>query len=347
MKIIYKILILFFLGFTFSSCATTIKVSVEHPPIADMRGVKKVAVIPFEDFTKTGYDPMIISNILGFLFWGDRSSVSHHEGVGTKLIRKAIVEEMSSAIINTGVYALIDSESLVGVDTQDYYKFVDVFIVGELSNIESTVNTHETTTNEKQSDGSYKKVTTRYDSRDVRLDFNYRFIRAKNREILYTVKKSGYKSAREDSARRLISAEDMGVSIVKEQLSKMYRELVPWTDIEKRKLMDDTMKKKDPSMKDALKLIDAKNYAAALQIYNTVYKKTSNYAAGYNAALLTEILGDLNEALKMMGELLARVTRDSKSSKFAEKTRVAIAKEFSRMQKYYIDARTLMDYRKR
>lgn len=57
------------------------------------------------------------------------------------------------------------------------------------------------------------------------------------------------------------------------------------------------------AMRDAKKLVDAKNYAAAANAYGKIYAETKDFAAGYNQAILTEVAKNTDEAIVLMQAL--------------------------------------------
>jgi hypothetical protein len=71
-------------------------------------------------------------------------------------------------------------------------------------------------------------------------------------------------------------------------------------------------KMKDPRMEQADELVKGKLYDAALEIFLDVWQDTGNVAAGFNAAILYEITGDLERAIAQMKELV-RLTGEQKA----------------------------------
>jgi TolB-like protein len=56
-------------------------------------------------------------------------------------------------------------------------------------------------------------------------------------------------------------------------------------------------------MKDALALVKSGSYRPALTRYQAIYSASGEFAAGYNAAIMAEVLGEMNNAIALMGSL--------------------------------------------
>jgi hypothetical protein len=78
---------------------------------------------------------------------------------------------------------------------------------------------------------------------------------------------------------------------------------------------------KDKTILNQLKDADAQtkngDYRGALAVYNRIYASTSSFAAGYNAAIVTELLGDLPGAITLMRRLAAETGNPRASSEAA------------------------------
>jgi len=66
------------------------------------------------------------------------------------------------------------------------------------------------------------------------------------------------------------------------------------------------------AMREAKKLVDAKNYAAAANSYGKIYAETKDFAAGYNQAIITEVAKNTDEAIVLM-QALAVSSKNTKA----------------------------------
>lgn len=64
------------------------------------------------------------------------------------------------------------------------------------------------------------------------------------------------------------------------------------------------MKDKNPQMKAADRYVKGGIYDSALDIYLDVWKSSKNVAAGYNAAILYEVTGDLDAGITLMKQVV-------------------------------------------
>jgi hypothetical protein len=76
-------------------------------------------------------------------------------------------------------------------------------------------------------------------------------------------------------------------------------------------MADDT---KDEEMKKLDELTKKKFYADARDGYLTIWKNKQNVAAGYNAAIMMEITGDIDGAIALMTEV-ANTAKNEKALK--------------------------------
>ncbi|MDR2897369.1 MAG: hypothetical protein LBU99_01045 [Spirochaetaceae bacterium] len=308
------------------SCATSVPVQVTKPPVIDMSGVERIAVVP-----------------IGFAY--ERAGVSHFDALFFRFSRKyrykSFLEDQiarfltaffTDAVLASGNYFLINTAEFDRVysweDAYGYAAIVDVYLTGEIN--ELRVDDREGYVDRKDSEGNI--VSDYTINRTVTLDFTYRFIRAADGRVLGQVHKSGTACDRREGewARQSItSGMELAKTIIRDQLQYISRELAPWTVTEYRYFESD--KTKDPFMKEAEKLVKDRQYAAALGLYSDIYAATGNFAAGYNAAILTELIRDINDAIGMMQDL-AYVTGNPKA-----------ASEVIRMQRTLADSEVLRE----
>jgi tetratricopeptide (TPR) repeat protein len=73
------------------------------------------------------------------------------------------------------------------------------------------------------------------------------------------------------------------------------KQIAPYKEVVYRALMKD--KTKDPDMEKANEFVKNNDYDSALDTYLGVWKRSKNPAAGVNAGIMYEALGDLDSAL--------------------------------------------------
>jgi hypothetical protein len=113
-----------------------------------------------------------------------------------------------------------------------------------------------------------------------------------------------------EDKRDLPDVEDMYTSLIDDFMPKMAKQLAPYQVREHRTLMRD--KTKDPLMEQADDLVKGKVYDSALEIFLDIWQQNGNVAAGFNAAILYEVTGQLDMAISQMKSVVDR-TADKKA----------------------------------
>ena len=273
--------------FGFFSCATTIPVKVARPPAMNTSGINRIGIIPF------GYSYGIRDSRLA-------------ERVADELTRV-----LSEKLSQTGRFTVVTDAELGRLERQreTLADHIDAIFTGTVNNITShedrSVSTYE------DRDGNIRERITY--SRTVTVDFTYQLLNARDRSIIGQVTKgsgtglfSNNSLTDYDSDRdRLASPYDLAVRIIQSQLRNFNRDVVPYTATENRTLADQTTRDKTVKnqMKDALALVKSGSYRPALTRYQAIYGASGEFAAGYNAAIMAEVLGDMNNAIALMSGL--------------------------------------------
>jgi curli biogenesis system outer membrane secretion channel CsgG len=265
----------------FAGCATTIPLDVVKPPTLDTSGINRIVIEAF------GISNGLYSN--------------------GRQVAQDLTNRITEVVLQTGKFTIVDSSeySRIKRSGENLANFFDALLTGEITDY--AVNNTTRQAEKTNENGSTYKVTEY--NREVKLTFIYRLIRSRDGSVIGQITKSGttggFWGGWVDKSSDLTPPRDMAKTIINDLSKQIVRDIVPWTIIEKRTLEED--KSKNPLMKDALKRVKEKNYRSALNIYNMVYEDTDNFAAGFNAAILTEVLGDLNGAINIMQRLEAEI----------------------------------------
>ncbi|MDA3835651.1 MAG: hypothetical protein PF495_19945, partial [Spirochaetales bacterium] len=153
-------------------------------------------------------------------------------------------------------------------------------------------------------DGGYTTAVESYFVQNVELQASYSIIDVKNGQVLA----SKYLSGRDSSRTRIKDAdsftapllEPMYRTIIRNLQSDIRRQLAPYYVREYRNLKAE---KGNERFDTAKKLIQRSQYREALDLYIEMWNDTENFAAGYNAAILYEVIGQYNSALAMSKEV--------------------------------------------
>ena len=294
-----------------TSCATSVSFPVERPAEIDSRGATSIAILPFSS--------------------GNMGRFHYNFGTDTKIIANYIQEQFQNRILRSGFFTLVSSQGLPNKSGLSS-SFSDLHIQGNIYNFSNRVEKIPVETEDK------KKKLYLY-KRKVTLSVKYEVVYSKTNEILYSTtqhieeESSEYASSREvPSFFSLISSDLSG------RINTIAKKLMPYTTTRHLSLLK--YKTKDPEIKEALdtahKLTKQRLYPLAQSAFMNMYQQQGIFEAGYNAALLLEVTGQLKEAEVLMHQLF--VTTNNKK---AEKALQEIQKEirYAQRLKYQKQAR--------
>jgi hypothetical protein len=260
----YFVLFIVISSISFFSCATTVSIMVTKPPAWNTSAISRIAIIPFTSRSD--------SQVAQFL-----------------------TVTAAQNIQSTGKFTLIDYSEITRLERagENIADHVDAIFSGQVNRMEShdRVETSE----------GYGGKTYRSYYRDVSLEFSYMLKRAGDGVIIGQTIREGSSTAYESESSKLPAVYDIAKSIATAQLEYLKRDIAPWQNEEKRVFEEDKMK--DPRMKTAKVMLKEKSFRSAYTLYTNIYKDSLNFAAGFNAALCTEIVGDIEDAAVLMRQL--------------------------------------------
>jgi len=277
-----------------TGCATAIKLEVERPPKLNTSGIKRIAVMPFEGDGKYTYDPERSSSLMGAVV---NLVVSKVEAHNYSEIAQHATTVATARIRDMNYFTLVDPSEIrrLQSNNESIEGHVDALLVGKITNIDYDRESEKGT---REKDG--KKVNYTTYTTKMEVEFNYHLVLAKDGTIIGPVSKKGKNRA--SSERDYPSAPPLVKTAVSDQLKHINRDLAPFTAVEKRTFKEDKSKNSalKNEMKNALSMVKAKNYKAALEAYLRIYDKHKSVAAAENASILHETFGDIQAAADLM-----------------------------------------------
>ena len=259
----------------FASCAPKIKLEVERPPNLNTSGIKRIAVMPFE------------------------YPSSKHE----KLAQHA-TKTVTGKIEKMDYFTVVEPAEVERLrrNGESIEKSVDAILVGKLS-------WPSDWTNEKrwQTKDGKGRVTNHvaWDHR-TQISVTYTLISARDESVIGWISRTGSYDDNNSSSRTPSSVSNY--KAVDDGLRFLFNDLRPHTVIEKRKFVKDSNAK----MKAALARVKAGYHKDALESYLEIYEESKILAAAENAAILHEVLGDVQAAADLMQRAYDN-TRDTKA----------------------------------
>ena len=255
---------------TLTSCGPTrVPVEVDRLPTLNTSGIKRIAVMPFEADNHS-YNAL----------------ASYATSVATEKIRE------------TGRFTLVDASEVIRIQRrrQSVENYVDAMFIGRIIR---TVTENETKTSQsKDKEGNIINSTTYYTT--VGVEFSYSIKMARDGSLIGPIFRKGVASAYSKDG--YPSADGLLRAALISQMAFIRQDIAPYKSKEMRtiaedKTGDDVLK---TEMKEALAHVKAQNYKLALQAYLGIYERYKSTAAGENASIIYEVLGDTESALNIM-----------------------------------------------
>jgi hypothetical protein len=314
-RAVVVIFIFVLLGFIFG-CSTSIPVTVTKPAEINMSGNRVIAVLdfryPVKDKSISGKELLqwAISKLTGLNM---PKELSVEQKVADYTTSQVIV-----TLLNTGYFQLVSpqevaqamqggiSSSTTAVDIGQAVK-AQAIVNGELYLLDA--KDQEWIDERKVTDASTGQEQTVFVpmiKRTVWVGMSYQVVNTSTGNVVASRSFDSQTSTdRElEDKRNLPDVEDMYTRLIDNFMPKMAKQLAPYQVREHRTLMRD--KTKDPRMEQADDLVKGRVYDNALEIFLTVWQQTGNVAAGYNAAILYEVTGQIDMAIDQMKDVVDR-----------------------------------------
>ena len=264
------IAILVLLVFTFTGCGPTrVPVEVDRLPTLNTAGIKRIAVMPFE-----ANEPAYISLAL------------YATSIATEKVRE------------TEHFTLVDASEVMRIQRrrQSVENYVDAMFIGRI--IRTVTENESKTSQSKDKEGNIINSTTYYTK--VGVEFSYSIKMARDGRLIGPILRKGVASTFSEAG--YPSADELLRAALISQMAFIRQDIAPYKSKEMRtiaedKTGDDAVK---AEMKEALTHVKAKNFKLALQAYLGIYERYKSPAAGENASIIYEALGDTESALRIM-----------------------------------------------
>lgn len=297
-----------------ASCATTLPVTVQHPAQMDVGAVGSVAVLPFgypAEADTAGLAPLDAGL---YRLW--------HESRAERAERELAAYAESvfvAALLDAKRYEVLKADQLRGLLRPEggAAPAADAYVVGRLSEFSKQVE-----------DRSYFDADNKFVPSfrlSLKVAVAYQLVRADSGRIV------GARDLRDgdllegknrwDLERR---ADQAAKAILDRFQADIRRQLAPYQTTEYLVFADDEAK--DKRMEAAKKLARDGFVDKAMRAYAAVFADTRNKAAGYNAALCREALGDRPGALADM-RALADEFADARALRQAQRMQRVIDEE--------------------
>jgi curli biogenesis system outer membrane secretion channel CsgG len=315
MKGMAKIIIAAGLLLSFIGCATSIRMEVTRPAEVNMAGAKRVAVLDF------GYPPdgdrILSFNEIWALALAKALGIEQTKERPLKERMAAYVtESMIAALINTNYFEVINPGDVSAAMKNSGSRQADPIMVGQMVGAQAiivgditkfvnkqTEHWEEETVKDKDTGLEYT-IQARWLKREITITLTYRTVNTATGAIMATktLEDSEIDDLKYDNRSQLGSDEEVCKQIINGMVPIIAKQIAPYKEVIYRSLMKD--KTKDPDMKAADELVKGSMFDNAREIFLKVWKDTQNPAAGVNAGITYEAVGDLDSALRIVKEVV-------------------------------------------
>lgn len=296
-----------------SGCATRVPMVVTKPAQVDMSGIRRISILEFE-YTgdmQTGSIDKLLDDVLDQFFTDDGSALTAEEKIAlyaTNRVSQTLGDTQYFTIVDPGDF----KESLSGMtDRIQFFEVlnsvydVEAVFLGSITVLRTT-ETYETRVVVKVDEETEEEVEVEEEwvTRKAELEMEYRIIDTMSSELIVqkVFNQSRTNSKPVEDYQMLTAEEQMYRSMIDSIVQTISRQLVPYKVTVNRKLLKD--KEKDPRMEIADEYVKVAKYENALETYLTVWDESRNIAAGFNAAIMYEALGNIDAAIETMNMVL-------------------------------------------
>ncbi|ADK79283.1 putative periplasmic lipoprotein [Sediminispirochaeta smaragdinae] len=294
-----KLLTALVLSMILFGCSTSIPVQMTVPPNLNYGGARTIGVIPF---TTSSEDASEATKDLRYYFSWYNSRALHDD----LKLASALTSKVESVLASSDYFTVISTEQLQQQAANGTIT-AEAVVTGKIASVLDDYNKEY---NERtDADGNTTKVPEY--TREAQITVVFKILSASDLTVLDTIE---YTVTAKDTANKyeaLKSKEAVRFQAIDRIVNKVTYDLIPKTYTEYRtmaKLEND----KDPRVERINDLIKGDFYQEAYDLYMEIYSETSDFAALYNAILLTEVMGDYDKALDDMTQL-AKTSGDKRA----------------------------------
>lgn len=300
---------IFVLIFLLTGCGPALQLRRMKPAEIDMSSMRTLGVLNFA-YYQEGYQSVgdlvvgIISKSAG-LNYGDNDDLRQAASYATDRLILALKE--------TGYFTIIEPNKLGNPDldsTTEVEKLLSSSGVGAIlaAQLDDASCERQGFIKERKSDRSTKNGKIVIEEPWIRqncfLALSYKIIGTRGNTL---VAKKDFNESRVDEVLEsqvsdLYEPKYLLRDLIDRVIAKIPPQLAPYQVLETRFLRVD--KTYDPEMKRASNLAKAGNLPQARELFLKRWKATANPAAGYNAAVIYQVEGDLEKALALLREMI-------------------------------------------
>lgn len=301
----FSFIALALLSFSLISCATKVSAERQRPAELDLNGANSISVLPLQT---SPYDSDEFISFMEFFFYGNDNDPKRE-------IAQYFTTGLQDELLNSEYLTVIGSKRVEEAIRNGNDIPCDVYLTGYITNWDNKI----VTDTRKDSEGERYYIYTR----EVNFTIVYQVIDAETGRIISNKRKYiSDSSISYERKHELPEPFDLVKSDLNSLIRTIMRQLQPYYETKTISLLK--VKVKNPKVDYADSLIKAHDYATAKDVYLELYNSTGSFEAGFNAASIMQILGDFEDAEKLMSKLY-----EQSGNKKASKALSDIRKEMS------------------
>jgi len=328
-----------------AGCSTSVAFDVVKPAEVNMSQYRTLGILEFSadesaTFSRSGY--ILFNQLLR----DERES--GYTGTLSYEVADYLTDSVTRTLEHTDYFTVVPSFRLRPVLSAQQYGpnqsqtlqdtfGIDALIIGAVEDMdfdEDYVTRVEKVWDEETE--SMVEVYAEYLVQEVELSVSYSVVAVEDGRILATKRLNGSrvretKVPSDPEEQELFTAPKLFPlyqQIIQGFMPEIRNQLAPSFVREHRTLAKDKMD--DPRMEEAEELVKQDQYSRALSLYLNIWYENGNYAAGYNAAILYEVMGEMDKAVSMMQEVFSKTGNQKAYS--AYNRLVQERKEFEKAQ---------------
>lgn len=311
-----------------AGCTSTMTVDITRPAALDIEDAKTVAILPFATSPQMQrYEAQGNKNIQ-YVQGIDMATSQDVSNRDEQRILEFLTDELEYQFAKNGSLQVIDQATVKNAIRKNKKIDADIIIYGGISYFGTNAYSNEYTNKEKN--GAVKR-TTLY-SRIVNLTIEYTIFNQKTEKVLDTRQcKYDVESAEYEQLYNLPDPVLTCEKTISDLAYQIVRDFSIYREIKDLRLLYH----KDPAMKTATTNATNGRIDLALEQFNKMYKNLNYYEAGYNAAIIMQALGDLDDAYELMSEVYSRFKERGAKQALADIQAEMIAQKKLKTQKAY------------
>ncbi|MCR5699777.1 MAG: hypothetical protein K6G52_09075 [Treponemataceae bacterium] len=290
MKKILYISAILVLMMSIVGCATTVSYTVDRPAELDLNGAKTIAILPIQ--AEANNSSSGEAYFLSWLFGRPYRTTNTERNE----MANFFTENLTMSLLDSGYFTVIGASQVSGAISNGNKAPCDVYLTGYISDWSTGVDSEY----RQNSDGE----TVLYQKRTASVTYVYQVIDSTTNGIVSQKSKKIEKNTGwVNSNSTLQSATSLLQGGTRDLVKDIMKQLQPYSVTQSVVLAD--APEKNENFAACLDMAKRHLYDRAIEEFDNLYKTTGIIEACYNEALLKIVIGDYEQAVSLLNEVIA------------------------------------------